>query len=461
MNYYSLYDKLPVDLQNVCISLYGLFWKNHRLGGIFKKSYREALEREFYSYEQWEDYQLKELRKILIHAYDTVPFYRKKYANSGITRDFLEHITLDKLKQLPFLTKDELRKFGKTTILSTKKGNGTFFYSSGSTGTPTALYFGKAFHQKWSGIFEARIRNWAGVNKSMARGMIGGRRILPESELKPPYYRYNIFEKQTYFSAYHLTPDTAADFLEGMKKHNVEYMTGYAMSNFFLADFIDNSNLTAPKMKAVITSSEKLTAEMRKVIERVYDCKTFDGYSGSEFCGLISETQEGELLVSPDVGIMEFVKDDGSYARNGEIGEIVSTGFLNYDQPLIRYRIGDLALLSGNQIPKSKHCMTKIDEIIGRIEDIIIAKDGRKIVRFHSLFLDIVGLIAAQIEQHDYEHISFNLVSDESFTKMTSEKIIKTRLESQLGKVEVEFNYLRELPVEKSGKIKAVISHIN
>jgi phenylacetate-CoA ligase len=295
----------------------------------------------------------------------------------------------------------------------------------------------------------------------MARGMIGGRRILPESELKPPYYRYNIFEKQTYFSAYHLTPETAADFLEGMKKHNVEYMTGYAMSNFFLADFIDNSNLTAPKMKAVITSSEKLTAEMRKVIERVYDCKTFDGYSGSEFCGLISETQEGELLVSPDVGIMEFVKDDGSYARNGEIGEIVSTGFLNYDQPLIRYRIGDLALLSGNQIPKSKHCMTKIDEIIGRIEDIIIAKDGRKIVRFHSLFLDIVGLIAAQIEQHDYEHISFNLVSDESFTKMTSEKIIKTRLESQLGKVEVEFNYLRELPVEKSGKIKAVISHIN
>ena len=356
---------------------------------------------------------------------------------------------------------DQLRKFGKTTILSTKKGNGTFFYSSGSTGTPTALYFGKAFHQKWSGIFEARIRNWAGVNKSMARGMIGGRRILPESELKPPYYRYNIFEKQTYFSAYHLTPETAADFLEGMKKHNVEYMTGYAMSNFFLADFIENSNLIAPKMKAVITSSEKLTAEMRKVIERVYDCKTFDGYSGSEFCGLISETQEGELLVSPDVGIMEFVKDDGSYARNGEVGEIVSTGFLNYDQPLIRYKIGDMALLSGNQIPKSKHCMTKIDEIIGRIEDIIIAKDGRKIVRFHSLFLDIVGLIAAQIEQHDYEHISFNLVSDESFTKMTSEKIIKTRLESQLGKVEVEFNYLRELPVEKSSKIKAVISHIN
>ena len=142
-------------------------------------------------------------------------------------------------------------------------------------------------------------------------------------------------------------------------------------------------------------------------------------------------------------------------------GEIVSTGFLNYDQPLIRYQIGDMALLSQNQITNSNHCMRKVDEIIGRIEDVIIAKDGRKIVRFHSLYLEISGLIAAQIEQHDFENISFNLVCDESFNKEISEKTIKTRLESQLGKVETKFNYLQALPVEKNGKIKAVISHIH
>ena len=49
-----------------------------------------------------------------------------------------------------------------------------------------------------------------------------------------------------------------------MKKNKVEYMTGYAMSNFFLADFIEKNNLKAPKMKAVITSSEKLTARNAK-----------------------------------------------------------------------------------------------------------------------------------------------------------------------------------------------------
>lgn len=461
MNYYGLYYKLPIGLQNVCISLYGLFWKNHRMGGVFNKSYADAIERESYTYEQWKEYQTKELRKILLNAFDNVPFYKKKYTDFGITREFLSEITLAELKKLPYLTKDELRKFGKTTLLSTKKGKGMFCFSSGSTGTPSALYYGEEFHQKWFGIYETRVRNWAGVNRKMARGMIGGRRILPENELKPPYYRYNIFEKQTYLSAYHLTPETAIDYLAGIKKHNVEYMTGYAMSNFFLADFLEKKNLKAPKMKAVLTSSEKLTEEMRKVIERVYDCKVYDSYSGSELCGLISQTHEGELLVSPDVGVMEFIKEDGSYAENGEYGEIVSTGFLNYDQPLIRYKIGDRALLSRNQILKSDHCMTKVDEIIGRIEDVIVSKDGRKMVRFHSLYVEIEGLVAAQIEQNDLENFSFNLVCDESFNKDVSEKIMKMRLESQLGKVGVKFNYFNVLPVEKNGKIKAVISHLH
>lgn len=451
---------MPVIIQNASISAYGLFWKNHRYGGWFKKSYKEAIEREYYSFEQWKNYQTIELRKLLLHAYDTVAFYNEKYSNAGITRDFLKSITVEGLKQLPYLTKDELRKYGKTTLLSSKKERGMYSYSSGSTGTPTAIYYGKTFHQKWFGICEARLKRWAGVDKDTPRGMIGGRRIIPDSDLKPPFYRFNFFEQQTYFSAYHLTPHTVENYIEGMYKHDVQYMTGYAMSNFFLADFIEKNNLKAPKMKAVLTSSEKLTPEMRKIIERVYDCKTFDGYSGSEACGLITETKEGELLVSPDVGIMEFIKEDDSYAQNGEEGEIVSTGFLNYDQPLIRYRIGDRALLSQDQTSKSNHSMTKVNGITGRIEDTIIGKDGRKMVRFHSLYLNIDGLVAAQIVQHDFDNISFNLVCDNTYIKELGEKILTSRLESQLGKIKIDFIYLNNLPIEKNGKIKAVISYL-
>lgn len=460
MNLYDIYYKLPLDYQNILISLYGYYWRNHRFGGVFYQEYKAALAREFYSFDEWNNYSTNELRRLLLHAFDTVPFYKEKYKKKGITRNFLSTISLDQICELPYLEKEELRKFGKTTLLSTNKEKGIFNYSSGSTGTPTAVYFSKRFHQKWFAICEARIRNWAGVSKDNPRGMIGGRRIIPDSILKPPYYRYNSAEKQTYFSAYHLTPKTVHNYVEGMYKNHVEYMTGYAMSNFILADFIEINNLEVPKLKAVLTSSEKLTPEMRKTIERVYDCKTYDGYSGSEACGLISETCKGDLLVSPDVGIMEFIKDDGSYAHNGEEGEIVSTGFLNYDQPLIRYRIGDRARLSLDQKLSTNHSMVKIEEILGRVEDVVVGRDGRAMVRFHSLYLDIKGLISAQIIQHDYERFSFNLVCDSSFSKKLAETILKKRLESQLGNIEIQFNYLKNLPIEKNGKIKAVISNL-
>jgi hypothetical protein len=47
-------------------------------------------------------------------------------------------------------------------------------------------------------------------------------------------------------------------------------MTGYAMSNYFLARFFQEQKLDAPKLKAVITSSEKLTVEMRGTFQSVY-----------------------------------------------------------------------------------------------------------------------------------------------------------------------------------------------
>ena len=174
---------------------------------------------------------------------------------------------------------------------------GHFFASSGSTGTPTKILFSHAMHQRWMALFESRVRNWAGVNSFIPRGMIGGRRVLPTANNKPPFYRYNSFEKQVYFSAYHINRKNATDYLEGMKRYQVEYMTGYAMSNFFLARFFKEQQLNAPQLKAVLTSSEKLTKEMRQVFKEVYNCKTYDSWSGVEACGLITECEHGSCIL--------------------------------------------------------------------------------------------------------------------------------------------------------------------
>lgn len=456
----KVYPNLPVPFQNVAISAYGYSWKKRRYGGIFEDQLIAFKEREQWGQEQWNEYQTNQLQKILVHAFDTVPYYRDVFSSKGFTKSDLARFSIAELSKLPFLEKEDLKKFGRTTLLSKQlETGGNFFESSGSTGTPTSILYSHAFHQRLHGAYESRVRHWAGLDRFMPRAIIGGRRVVPSGIAKPPYYRFNYFEKQLYLSAYHISKDTAKNYLEGIIRYGSEYVTGYAMSNFFLARFILESGLEAPKMKAVVTSSEKLTKEMRDTFSKVYNCKTFDGWSGVENCGLISENEFGELLTSPDVGIIEILNKDGKQVLPGESGEVVCTGFLNYDQPLIRYKIGDYITLSENQTTRCGRSMPVIHEIVGRLEDVVIGKDGREMVRFHGVFLNLSSVIEAQIVQTRVDEFIVNIVPTDRLLEFDKSLIVK-RLESQLGKVKIIFNEMKEIPRGANGKFKSVISNI-
>lgn len=449
---------MPVKGQNLMVSLYGYYWRNRRLGSTFKNELKSFKKREEYNAEQWKQYQEQKLQQLLVYAFENVPYYTEKYGRLGFDTDYFKNFKIENINELPYLEKEDLRKYGKTSLLSTKKQKGKFYNSSGSTGTPVSVFFSKNTHQKWFAAYETRVLQWAGVSIKEPRGMIGGRRVVVSSEAKPPFFRYNAAEKQTYFSAYHINDKTVHNYAKGIKNNNVKFMVGYAMSNFFLAKHIIDNNIKMKPLKAVITSSEKLTREMRNTFRRAYSCKTFDSYSGVEACGLISENKFGDFLFSPDTGVLEVLNEDGEQVKNGEEGELVLTGLLNFDQPLIRYRIGDRIKLKKSQQTKSGLQMPLVSEICGRVEDVIVGEDGRKMVRFHSLFLDINELMVAQIIQESLLKITIKLVVSDKFSKK-NEIVIRERLESQLGKrIQTDFQYVKEIEKNSNGKFKAVIN---
>lgn len=456
----KIYPKLPLFIQNIAISIFGYKWYKRRFGGVFNEELKKYLSRESNNINQWKDFQEKELRKILLHAFKNVPYYTKSFKDAGFTLNDFEGFDLKDINKIPYLEKNDLRKHGKDSLISNiREKGGEFYASSGSTGTPTQILFSKAMHQRWSAAFEVRIRYWAGLSIKNSRGMIGGRRIIQDGNAKGPFYRYNMIEKQVYFSAYHINSENAQDYLNGMSKHHVDYMTGYAMSNFILARFIQEKGLKAPQLKAVITSSEKLTQEMRNTYKNVYGCKTYDSYSGLEACGVISECEFSKLHLSPDVGIIELIKENGEYALPGEIGEAICTGFLNYDQPLIRYRIGDLIKLSIDQKCECGREMPVIDEIMGRVEDTVIGIDGREMVRFHGIFINMSKIIEGQIIQHTLNEFEIILVSTDKLDQKDKDELLK-RMQSQLGAISLKITEINQIPRNKNGKFKAVISHV-
>jgi phenylacetate-CoA ligase len=456
----KFYYFLPVFIQNIGITLFGLHWFKRRFGGVFKTELEKCMEREFYSNKQWNSYQIDIFRKLLLHANDSVPYYQELFSELGLTNLELSKFELTDLSKLPYLDKNTFRLLGQNKLLSNKlEEKGEFYGSSGSTGTPTKTRYSIRMHQTYFSIFESRLNYWAGIDYKVPRGVIGGRRIIREGISKGPFFRYNHIEKQAYFSAYHISKDTVQNYLDGMLKSKVEYMTGYASANYILAKFIDEMGLKAPKLRAVLTSSEKLTDEMRSLFRKVYQCEAFDSYNGVECCNLISECEYGKLHIVPDVGIVEIVNKDGSYCKPGEVGEIISTGLLNFDQPLIRYRMGDYVKLSEIQNCECKRDMVIVDEIVGRIEDTIIGMDGREMTRFHGVFIGIPKIIESQIVQNSLSDFEINIVTDEPFTENDFE-LIKKKMKSQLGDVNITFHFMDSIPRSANGKFKSVISKI-
>lgn len=452
----KIYQNSPVFLQNIFVSLYGLHWKYRRFGGVFSKECRAFRKREYYSEAEWSQELDKRLRRILVHSKSQVPYYRNKLKGIDInlinSKNIHEYVSV--------LTKRELRELGGTELVaSSREKGGRFYSSSGSTGTPVKILYSLKMHQRYSAALETRVRNWAGLNRNNRRGMIGGRRILPSASNKEPFYRYNIAERQLYFSAYHISPSNVDNYVKGIRKHRLEYLTGYAMSNYLLAVMIKKRGLKPPKMKAIVTSSEILTDKMKNLLSEVYDCRVYDSYSGVECCGLISECEMGKLHISLDVGLIEIIKDDGQLAKPGETGRAICTGFLNYDQPLIRYDIGDRLTLAEDQKCECGRNMPVIKRIEGRVEDVITGPDGRKMVRFHGIFIDLPNVVEGQVIQENMYDYLVRICSTKGLTRKEIDTI-KDRMYSQLGSINVRVKVVKEIPPESNGKYKSVISRM-
>lgn len=455
----AVYRACPVWAQNAAVSLYGAWWRARRMGPVFRDKVREFQSRETFDHSQWREFQTQRLRLLLNHCFNTVPYYRGTWARLGIDEGALERFEVEDLGRLPTITKDDVRQAPNSFVSEVpNKGRIYTSHTSGSTGCPLEIRMTAATHRTIYAAYEARCRNWAGVNWKMSRAMIGGRLVVPKAVSGPPFWRYNAAERQLYLSAFHIAPSTAPHYAAVLNRYRPDYLVGYASAHYFLARMLDEAGIAVHSPKAILTSSEKLDGEMRVVLERVYRCEVFDGYSGVESCCLASECGEHRLHVSPDVGVVELLDEPGLAVESGDDGEIVATGLLNFDQPLVRYRTGDVARSSVGPCPCGSS-MPVLNELVGRLEDTVIGRDGRETVRFHGLFVGLASISEAQLVQERVGLFTVRVVAPEGLGDFERETISK-RLFDRLGTIDVVFETVGSIERTERGKFRAVISKV-
>jgi phenylacetate-CoA ligase len=319
-------------MQNLGISLYGLSYRQERLGGVFGSCVTGFRARDRWPKERMQDFLQQQLRSVLLHAFREVPYYSRCWHVAGLDSTDLERLALSELSRLPVTSKRDL--LGNANLFVAKniarKKNLRRYHSSGSTGTPITCVLSSEDHQRFIAAREVRSFGWAGASIRSPRAMIGGRLVVPEADSAPPYYRYNWSERQVYFSAFHISPDRVRDYLEGFDRHRPAVLTGYAHSYYTLGRMMLDKGLRldyAPL--ALVLSSEKLTQTMKSVIQEAFRARPYEEYGAVEQCVLATECEFGNLHINSDFGIVEILDEKDIPVPVGMPGRIVCTSLLS------------------------------------------------------------------------------------------------------------------------------------
>jgi phenylacetate-CoA ligase len=456
------YPYVPVWAQNLGITLYGYKYRHERMAGLYPQYVSEFHERDRCSESDMRSHVERRLRALLLHAFDHVPYYSRKYREAGIARDDLALFRAADLARLPATPKMDLRQDPWSFVATNfRKQDLHRYYSSGSTGTPILAICTADGHRRFLAAREVRSFAWAGASIHLSRSMLGGRMIVPSAASRGPFYRYNSAERQVYFTAYHISPPNVANYVEGFNRYRPRLLTGYAYSHYTLARLMLEQNLRLDyQPDAIVLSSEKLTGEMKNVIQQAFGARAYEEYGAIEQCALATECEQGSLHVSPDFGIVEILDESDRPVPPGVAGRLVCTGLTNDAQPLIRYEIGDVGVWSDKPCSCGRNQLPVLKELVGRLEDAVFGPDGTELVRFHGIFVGLPHVLEAQIVQETLTLLRVRIVATDGFGP-EDEKLIRRRItHERLRGMRVEIERVAELERTSRGKFRAVISRL-
>ncbi len=449
------YHRLPPLMRSCVAAVRGCQLRFWRYGPETEQLVAEALEREKWSASQWQSWREERLAFLLDRAARRVPYYREIWSarrRRGDRRPW------DHLENWPLLEKETVRG-NPHAFLADDCSTSCLFHeqTSGTTGTPIRIWRSRKSVRMRYALHEARHRRWYGVSRFDRWAILGGQLVTPAHQRQPPFWVWNAALRQLYFSSHHLAPEFAPHYFDALAHYRIRYLWGYPSSLHSLAHHALRKGLRLDSIKIVITNAEPLNWTQRQTISAAFGCPVRETYGMVEFVAAAGECEHGALHYWPDVGALEVLSTE-SNCGDFNTGEFVCTGLQNPDMPLIRYRLGDRGASLGWQPCSCGRRLPTLPEVQGRINDVLVTSDGRRVFWLNPVFYG-QSVREAQIVQSIPAQVQVRYVPDTGFTSASAQTIIR-RLQDRLGPVTVDLLPVRQIPRGPNGKFQAVISHV-
>lgn len=424
-----------------------------------RRCLKELDRTQWYSRDQFLESQWKKLSFLIDYCYRNVPFYKRKFDEAGIIPTDVR--SLDDLPKLPYLSKNDVKFHSDELRSKAYHGKIEHCHSGGTLGKPLN-FVRDSLSSAYIRASELRGLSWFGIKVGDKQARVWG--IPLNTKVARREFFKDLILNRLRFSPFKLDKKVVLSYYRKLLKFKPTYIYGYPSAVFKICQIIDKMNLRGEKLgiKLVVTTAEALYPGQRSLIENVLKCKVVNEYGCSEVGVVAFECPEGNLHLTMENILVEFLNTN---QNSGEKAEILLTNLNGFAMPFLRYRIGDTGKLLNGFCPCGRQSLM-MDFEAGRVLDDLIAYDGTYVsgTVFCYIAFDVIekykGIEEFRVVQKSQERLRISLVKDEHYDDRVL-NIFDTKLRSIVGsKMKIDYVFLNEIPPEKSGKRRFVYSEI-
>jgi phenylacetate-CoA ligase len=404
--------------------------------------------------------QLQTISELLRHAYATTSFWRARLDWSGLRPQDVR--SPEDYRAVPVLTKDDLRTHAEDMVSSEFDRNQLHRKkTSGSTGVCVEVLVDEAALQ-WKRACTLRADEWSGWRLGERVAKVWG---------NPEYRKHGwrgrlrnrLLERARYLDTLDMDEAALASFARSLRRRPPALLFGHAHSLYLFAQYLRDRGGAGFRPKGIIATAMVLHDWERQLIQDVFVRPVTNRYGCEEVSLIACECERHQgLHINADGVYVEVLRPDGSAAGPGELGAVVVTDLFNRAMPLLRYKVGDLAVLSNRRCPCGRG-QPLLERVEGRVADYVVLPGGKLVSGIsltENFALLVPGLAQFQIVQESLQRFRFRIVRGPDFGPGSLDEIRRLATERFGPEIQYECEYLERIPMEPSGKYRFCISKV-
>ena len=416
---------------------------------------------QFLSENELRNFQRKRFEELLTHCKKNVSYYRE-FLDTYDEKSFKNF----DIKSLPILTKDILRnKFNELKSDDLHSRDWMINSSGGSTGEPVKI-IQDTYYSYHSEARKNICFQWAGLETGdnliklwgSERDILGTNRLLDKIK--------NFLKNEIILNAFILSHPIMKKFIKIFNSSKPSVILAYVNAIYELSNFAKNENIKVSHQKSVISTSGVLYPFLRKEIEMIFGCEVYDQYGSREVSCIASECEyHNGLHISEETIILEIVDENGNECPVGVEGDVLVTSLVNYAMPIMRYKIGDRAIMEPG-FCKCGRFHKRLKNVVGRSMDNFKLRDGTIIpseyfIHFIGVVLNRGILKKIQIIQKSYDVIDLHVVySNEEILSEDIQNIIQAVKKVMGENCTVNIHEKENIAPNSSGKYRYTICEL-